>query len=218
MTKTNALLLLLAISISAHPQSGPIGIFEGHGDVGTNVMPGSAVFIPATGQYVISGAGYNIWGDHDEFQFVWKKMHGDFILYTRAEFLGSWVNYHRKVGWMIRKSLDGRSPHVNAVEHGDGLTSLQFRRTEGAQTEEHKFRITKANILQLERKGDQYIMRAAEYGQPFQTDTISGIDLGDEVYVGLFVDRTMPTGWKQASSAMFALLYPTKANQTATPR
>lgn len=185
--KTNALLLLLAISISARPQSGPIGIFEGHGDVGTNVMPGSAVFIPATGQYVISGAGYNVWGDHDEFQYVWKKLKGDFILYARAEFLGPWVNYHRKVGWMIRKSLDGRSPHVNAVEHGDGLTSLQFRRTDGAQTEEHKFRITKANILQLERKGDQYIMRAAEYGQPFQTDTISRIDLGDEVYVGLFV-------------------------------
>ena len=185
--KTNALLLLLAISISARPQSGPIGIFEGHCDVGTNVMPGSAVFIPATGQYVISGAGYNVWGDHDEFQYVWKKLKGDFILYARAEFLGPWVNYHRKVGWMIRKSLDGRSPHVNAVEHGDGLTSLQFRRTDGAQTEEHKFRITKANILQLERKGDQYIMRAAEYGQPFQTDTISGIDLGDEVYVGLFV-------------------------------
>lgn len=177
------LLLLLLMQVSAWSQNDPIGIFEGHGDVGTNVMPGSAVFIPATGQYVISGAGYNVWGDHDEFQYVWKKLKGDFILYARAEFLGSWVNYHRKVGWMVRKSLDGRSAHVNAVEHGDGLTSLQFRRTEGAQTEEHKFKITKANILQLERKGNQYIMRAAEYGQPFQTDTISGIDLGDDVYV-----------------------------------
>jgi Tol biopolymer transport system component len=179
--------LFLLIQLVAWSQSGPVGVFEGHDDVGKGVMPGSAVFIPATGQYVISGAGYNVWGDHDEFQFVWKKMHGDFILYTRAEFLGSWVNYHRKVGWMIRKSLDGRSPHVNAVEHGDGLTSLQFRRTEGAQTEEHKFKLTKANILQLERKGNQYIMRAAEYGQPFQTDTITGIELGDDVYVGLFV-------------------------------
>ncbi|GGB11353.1 hypothetical protein GCM10011511_38680 [Puia dinghuensis] len=162
-------------------------MFDGHGDVGTNVKPGSATFIPATGQYVITGAGYNVWADHDEFQFVWKKMKGDFILYTRTEFLGGWVNYHRKVGWMVRKSLDGNSPHVNAVEHGDGLTSLQFRRTEGAQTEEHKFKLTHANILQLERKGNQYIMRAAIYGEPFQTDTISGIDLGDEVYVGLFV-------------------------------
>ncbi len=30
-------------------------------------------------------------------------------------------------------------------------------------------------------------MRAAVYGEPFTTDTISNIDLGDEVYVGLFV-------------------------------
>jgi hypothetical protein len=164
-----------------------IGIFDGHGDVGTNVKPGSAVYISQTQQYVISGAGYNIWGDHDEFHFLWKKMKGDFILYARAEFLGSWVDYHRKVGWMVRKSLDGNSAQVNAVEHGDGLTSLQFRRTAGAQTEEHKLKLTKANILQLERKGNHYIMRAAIYGQPFQTDTISDIDLGDEVYVGLLV-------------------------------
>src|SRR5206468_4793111 len=41
--------------------------------------------------------------------------------------------------------------------------------------------------LQLERKGNQYIMRAAIYGEPFLTDTISDIDLGNDVYVGLFV-------------------------------
>lgn len=176
-------LLFLAPCVFAQP----LGIFDGHGDVGTNVKPGSAVFVQATGQYVISGSGYNIWGDHDEFQYVWKKMKGDFILYTRAEFLGSWVDYHRKIGWMVRKSLDGNSPHVNAVVHGDGLTSLQWRPTAGAQTLEHRMHLTKVNILQLERKGGRYIMRAAVFGEPFQTDTLTGVDLGDEVYVGLFV-------------------------------
>lgn len=180
-----SLLMLLCHKVFSQNQS--IGIFDGHGDVGSNVKPGSATFIPATGQYVITGAGYNVWGDHDEFQYVWKKMKGDFILYARAEFLGTWVNYHRKVGWMVRKSLDGNSAHVNAVEHGDGLTSLQFRRTAGAQTEEHKLKMTHANILQLERKGNQYIMRAAIYGEAFETDTIKDIDLGQEVYIGLFV-------------------------------
>src|ERR1700744_2964759 len=164
-----------------------LGLFEGHGDVGTNVKPGAALYIPETRQYVISGAGYNVWGDHDEFQYVYKKIKGDFILYTRAEFLGTWVGYHRKVGWMIRKSLDGNSAHVNAVEHGDGLTSLQWRPTAGAQTMEHRMKMTHANILQLERKGGIFIMRAAIYGDTYQTDTLTGVDLGDEVYVGLFV-------------------------------
>lgn len=185
MKKFFALLILCFISDIINAQK--VGIFDSHSDVGTNVKPGSATYIPETQQYVITGAGYNVWADHDEFQFVWKKMTGDFIVQTRAEFLGTWVNYHRKVGIMIRKSLDGNSPHVNAVEHGDGLTSLQFRRTAGAQTEEHKMKITKANILQLERHGNVYIMRAATYGDNFTTDTISGIDLGDDVYVGLFV-------------------------------
>ncbi len=164
-----------------------IGIFDGHGDIGINVKPGSATFIPETGQYVISGAGANVWADHDEFHFVWKKMKGDFILYTRAEFLGSWVPIHKKVGWMVCKTLDGNSPHINAVEHGDGLTSLQFRRTAGAVTEEIKSKITKADVIQLERKGNKYTMRVAKYGEPFVTEQVTDFDLGDEVYVGLFV-------------------------------
>src|SRR5260221_14060704 len=187
--QTNVLLLLVSLlALSAPPVfSQNPGIFQGHGDVGAGVKPGSATFIPETGQYVITGAGYNVWGDHDEFQYVWKKMKGDFILYARAEFLGGWVNYHRKIGWMVRKTLDGNSPHVNAVEHGDGLTSLQFRRTSGAQTEEIKSKLTKANIIQLERKGTTYTMRVAAYGEPFVTEQVADIDLGDDVYVGLFV-------------------------------
>ncbi|MDP9042720.1 MAG: biopolymer transporter TolR [Bacteroidota bacterium] len=180
-------ILLMISSFTVNGQQNPIGIFEGHTDIGTNVKPGSATYIQETGQYIISGAGYNVWADHDEFQFVWKKIKGDFIISSRAEFLGNWVSYHRKVGVMARKTLDGNSPHVNTVEHGDGLTSLQFRRTAGAQTEEIKAKITKANIIELERKGNLYIMRAAIYGEPFVTDTINNIDLGDEVYVGLFV-------------------------------
>jgi TolB protein len=91
------------------------------------------------------------------------------------------------VGWMVRKTLDGNSPHINAVEHGDGLTSLQFRRTPGGVTEEIKSKITKANIIQLERKGNTYTMRVAKYGEPFVTEQVTDFDLGDEVYVGLFV-------------------------------
>jgi TolB protein len=180
-------IVLTVFALQSFAQQNPVGIFEAHTDIGSNVKPGSATYIPSTGQYVISGAGYNIWADHDEFQFVWKKMKGDFIISAKAEFLGSWVNYHRKVGVMVRKSLDGNSAHVNTVEHGDGLTSLQFRRTAGAQTEEIKSKLTKANIIELERRGNTYIMRAAVFGEPFTMDTISNIDLGDEVYVGLFV-------------------------------
>lgn len=64
----------------AFSQKMAVGIFDGHNDVGNGVKPGSATFIPETDQYVISGAGNNVWADHDEFHYVWKKMKGDFIL------------------------------------------------------------------------------------------------------------------------------------------
>ncbi|MGI4728126.1 MAG: TolB family protein [Janthinobacterium lividum] len=186
-------LLVLASLFHKQVSAQKIGIFDGQTDVGKNVKPGSATFIPQTQQYVISGAGTNIWTDHDEFHFVWKKMKGDFILYTKAEFSGwNGVEEHRKVGWMVRKSLDGNSAQVNAVEHGDGLTSLQFRKTDGAMTEETRFKINHANIIQLERKGKIYTMRAAKYGEPFAVEEVTNIDLGDEVYVGIFVGSHNP--------------------------
>jgi len=187
MKKITALFLFITIIHYSLNAQNKIGIFDSHTDVGKNVKPGSAKYNAQTQQYIISGAGTNIWGDHDEFQFVWKKTKGDFIVQTKAEFSGKGVEEHRKIGIMIRKNLDGNSPHINAVVHGDGLTSMQFRRSAGAQTEEMKMTITKANILQLERHGNIYIMRAAVYGETFTTDTISDIDLGDDVYVGLFV-------------------------------
>ena len=168
-------------------QQGTVGIFEGHGDVGTDVKPGAATYDPKTRQYEIAGAGYNIWGDHDEFHFLWKRMKGDFILYARGEFVGKGVEAHRKFGWMARTALDGKAPHINTVVHGDGLTSLQFRRTSGANTEEIRSKLTHADVIQLERKGNTYMMWVAKYGEPFVIDQVVDLDLGEEVYVGLFV-------------------------------
>lgn len=177
--------ILSSNSTLAQKQS--LGLFDGHGDIGAVLKPGSAQYDSKTHQYELSGSGYNVWFDHDEFHFMWKRMKGDFILYTRAGFIGKGVDPHRKVGWMVRSSLDGNSPHINAVEHGDGLTSLQLRRTAGANTEEIRSKLTHADIIQLERRGNAYTMRVAKFGEPFVTEQVTDLALGDEVYVGLFV-------------------------------
>ena len=165
-----------------------VGIFENQADIGNSFIKGSADYLPSNQQYIVSGSGYNIWADHDEFHYVYKKMKGDFILYTRAALAG-WegMDPHRKLGWMVRKSLDGKSAHINACVHGDGLTSLQFRKQLGGQTEEIKSELKNANVIQLERKGNVYTMRVAKFGQPFIEQHFDQIDLGDQVYVGLFV-------------------------------
>src|SRR5262249_31524439 len=77
------------------------------------------------------------------------------------------------------------SPYVDAVVHGDGLTSLQFRRTKGAITEEKRSQITGADVVQLERRGSRFIMSAAKFGDPFVVTELADMALPDAVIVGL---------------------------------
>jgi len=187
------LFLVLAVFASfllcqkATAQSGP-GIFDGQDDIGRIKHPGSGTYDAKTQQYQLSGSGTNVWANHDEFHYVWKKMKGDFILRANAAFMGKGVEEHRKVGWMVRSSLDTGSSHISAVMHGSGLTSLQFRRTSGGITEERKFDLTSADeVIQLERKGNTYIMSVAKPGGLFVSEELADVDLGDDVYVGLFI-------------------------------
>src|SRR5579872_282085 len=114
-------------------------------------------------------------------------MKGDFILRTNIAFIGKGVEEHRKIGWMVRSSLDTNSAHVSAVVHGSGLTSLQFRRKVSAVTEEKKFELLGADVVQLERKDGVYTMSVAHKGETFVSEKLDSLDIGDDVYVGLFI-------------------------------
>jgi TolB protein len=168
----------------------PIGSFEAQADVGRVRNPGSATYDPRRQSYAIAGSGQNMWGERDDFHFVWKRMTGNFILSTRTRFVGKGIEAHRKVGWTIRPSLGPSSPHVTAALHGDGLASLQFRRTTGGTTEEAKSRDSLPNadaVIQLERRDGVYLMSVARFGDTLVTHQISDVSLPDTVYVGLFV-------------------------------
>lgn len=176
-----------ASSTPSSHQEHALDLFEGQTDVGTVRKLGSCVYNSEQQAYTIEGSGANIWGDHDDFHFVWKRLRGNFIVTARAAFVGTGVESHRKLGWMIRSSLDTAAPNVNTGIHGDGLTALQFRRTAGGPTEERRFSLTAPDVIQLERKGDMYIMSVAHFGAPFASVHLEDLVLGDDVYVGLYV-------------------------------
>ena len=168
------------------PES-PLALFDAHGDIGDVARPGWASEDAANGAIVIDGAGANMWFAADEGHFLWKRLKGDFIVSARVEFLGQGVEAHRKIGWMARSSLDAGSAQASAVVHGDGLTSLQFRKKAEEDTDEVRLPITGADQVQLERRGKTYIMSAARFGEPYASERVSGLSLGDELLVGIFV-------------------------------
>ena len=164
-----------------------IGLFDAQADVGKVLHKGTAVYNPKTKDYTIEGSGYNIWGTHDEFHFLYKKMKGNFILKTNCAFLSKQGKVDdRKICWMVRNSLDTASEHVIGTVHGAGLTSLQYRKAKGAATEEKKFVLKAADFIQLERKGNLYTVTVSKAGGAPETASIE-VGLKDDVYVGFFV-------------------------------
>jgi hypothetical protein len=165
----------------------PVGIFADHTDIGDPQLAGDVVYEEERQEYTLAGAGYNVWFDHDEFHFAWVRLAGDFTVRSRVEFEGSGVDPHRKIGWMIRSDLDSNAAHVSAVVHGDGLTSLQYRDRAGGQTSEIRLPISGADVVQLTRRGAEFVMSAARFGELLTSESVSGLDPGDEVYVGIFI-------------------------------
>ncbi|MDC6362615.1 MULTISPECIES: TolB family protein [Flavobacteriaceae] len=163
------------------------GIFQHQINIGNPLLSGTTAYDPLTQEYTIQGAGSNMWGKKDEFQYVYQSIQGDFILRTHVAFVGEGIDAHRKIGWIVRNNLQGDSPHVNACVHGDGLTSLQFRRESGAETEELISPDKAPDVVQLERRNGVYYMSTAKFGEPFTTIKLEGVSLKNEVFVGLYV-------------------------------
>src|SRR5579862_4053204 len=188
------------IFISAFSQPKAVGIFTDHTDVGTPKIRGNTLYDSKTKTYYIEGGGYNIWFNRDEFQFAYKKIHGDFLMTAHFAFVGTAKEGHRKIGWMVRQSLVDSAVHVSAVVHGDGLTVLQWRVKPGMNMRDPEDEIrapenkNKYGIVQLERKGKRFIMRVAEKeGMPFITVGEHEMEnLPGDVLVGIFICSHSP--------------------------
>jgi TolB protein len=210
-----ALVILWAMALPgprAEAQAGPLGQFDGHSDVGSPKIAGSAAWNAASQEYVLTAAGVNMWGERDEFHFAWKRVKGDFILQARVELVGQGVDPHRKLGWIVRGTLDADAPYADAAIHGDGLTSLQFRRAKGAATEEAQSAAKGPDFVQLERKGNTYTMSVARFGAPLTSTTLPDLSLGNEVYVGLFLCSHNPGVVEKAIFRDVRIVRPARAS------
>jgi len=190
--KSIVLCLLSFISSFCFGQTNLLGVFNANADIGNPRKTGSSQFDASFQAYTLQGSGYNIWFGRDEFQFLYKKITGDFILTANFAFEGESATGHRKAGWVIRETLQDDAAHISATSHGDGLTVLQWRSLRGAYMRDPQDEIffPKKNlqILQLERNGKKIIMRVANPGEPLQmVGSHEMPDMRDSVLAGLFI-------------------------------
>lgn len=197
--RLTAIIILVTSMLFSKILAQEVGIFESSSDIGKVLHKGSSKYDAKTFTYQLGGSGSNIWMNHDELHYLYRRIKGDFILQARGNFIGKGGDQHRKFGWMVRTNLDTNSVMTSVQIHGDGLAALQFRKTPGGVVEEKRSTVNAPDVIQLERKGNKYIMSVAKFGEPYVTEEVQDINMDDEVYVGLFVCAHNKDGIEKAS-------------------
>jgi hypothetical protein len=167
--------------------SGPLGELQHETDVGGPLRAGSTHYDAARGEYRITGGGDNMWGTTDAFHYVYRQASGDLTLTASVHFPTTGGNEHKKAGWMVRQQLTPSSIYADVVLHASGLASLQYRLTEGGETQEIQSKINMPQTLRLVRLGNSFSFWAARAGGPLELAGTVEVPLHDPVYVGLAV-------------------------------
>ena len=76
------------LCLGSPPRKIALEVFSSNGDVGKPKLAGSSTYDPETQTYTLKGAGYNIWFERDEFQYLYNEIDGDFILTANFAFIG----------------------------------------------------------------------------------------------------------------------------------
>lgn len=176
------LLTFLCVSIIS-AQTG--SLFTSNTDVGDTPQKGSFQFDSTGSEYRVTGGGANIWANTDAFQYVWKQVSGDVTITADVHFVGEGAVAHRKAALMIRQTLDPGSAYADVALHGDGLTSLQYRPTADAATQEIRSELKAPLRIRIERRGDTFTMYAGAPGEELKASGPATVSLQDPVYVGL---------------------------------
>ena len=157
----------------------PIGVFTAQTDVGAALVPGTSSYAPATKQYTITSAGYNVWYTRDEFRYLWKKMSGDVSLAADVRFPDSAGYSDRKAIVIIRQNLDDDSQEAMVALHGGGLLHLAWRPEKNVELKEMKVdihmlmglpatdkTIIHAKRIGIEKHGDEFTLYVSMTGEP----------------------------------------------------
>ena len=196
----------------------PIGVFAAQSDIGGALVEGSASFDPATKQYTITSAGYNVWYTRDEFRYLWKKMSGDVSLAATIAYPDANGYGDRKAVLVIRQDLEDDSKQVVVALHGAGMIQLAQRAEKGIRVKDMEYRIggrgrpgganpdslvtVMAQRIGLEKRGDAFALFVSLEGEPMhQFGPPIKLSFTEPFYVGIGFCSHLPD---QADTAVLS--------------
>lgn len=173
---------------------GPVGIFTSQGPVGDATAGSKAEYDPVRQEYRITGGGANVWETTDAFYFIWSRMPGDFSLTADVTWAGASPIEHRKAMLMVRDGLASGAAYADAVSHGNGLTSLQFRGVANESTYQTFINIDGPSRLRIVHEGSRFTMYAGKPGGDLnELGPVEYVRIKDPAFVGLGVSSHVAT-------------------------
>jgi len=173
--------------LSADPAPAPDG-WQSQ-DIGTT--GGSAE--ESDGTWAISADGVDIWGNSDQFHYVYRELTGDAVIEARVVDNGEGSNAWAKGGVMIRQSLDADSINVSGFitgGDGDGGT-FQWRSVQGDSSSSNRTLtgIAPPYYVRLVRVGNTFTVFMSADGVDWaqQGAPPAIIEMTDPVLIGLAV-------------------------------
>ncbi len=161
-------------------------ILENATDIGSTGATGSTSF--SNGTYTVRGAGADIWGTVDAFQFAYTQRSGDFVITARVASItntsgSSWT----KAGVMIRESLAAGSKNGMEMFTGSNGTRWQYRNaTDGGSFSENANSGT-ARWLRVRRTGTLLVGYRSDNGSSWTVTDAVHIPMTSTVFAGLAV-------------------------------
>jgi hypothetical protein len=156
----------------------------------------------APGQYLVSSNSGDVWGNADNFQFVYKRLTGDGSISAQVVAITDTTTNWAKAGVMIRSSLDQNSTYAFMFPTPDGRRAFQNRPTTGGNAvsaHSNPGTITFPLWVKVERAGNRFTASYSTDGKVWtvQPDTENtgadrstnpqGIAMASTVYLGLAV-------------------------------
>jgi hypothetical protein len=171
------------------------------GDIGTPAVGGRASYSPNV--FSVAGAGADIWGSTDQFQYVYQPLDGNGAIVAAVAALqlqDPWT----KAGVMIREDLTGNAPNAMVAVTPSNGTIFQWRGTRGGPSTSTAVAGGAPRWLGLARNGN---LLSAYYSTNGTTWTLIGtqtVPMATRVYVGMAV-----TSHKASATATGIFAYPT---------
>ncbi|MGH9142673.1 MAG: Ig-like domain-containing protein, partial [Vicinamibacterales bacterium] len=154
-------------------------------DIGAPPLRGSAGF--RLGTYTVVGSGADIWGESDQFNFVYQPMTGDMDVSARVASLQNASSWS-KAGVMIRESLAKDARHAFAlISTGKGSAFQRRIDAGGLSVNTAGPALAPPGWVRLVRSGHQFTAFTSVDGTKWTTIGTDTIPMADAVYVGFAV-------------------------------